>query len=321
MKNTFRWTTLAALSLVGAAVVPTMAASAAVSVDGQSWHSRSYMKDGVSVTEMTNGKVTARVFGGHAHLKTPKVGLKEALLEVDTDDVDAATPSVYDQSIASGMSAKKACEFAKGLDPYGCGHAPSPGAPRPAPFSMAIDAARSVAPMSTSSTDFLGSICYDLVTYAGDGSKHVHGCNSRYHDAWTTNYRWIANKMKATGWSVDPGWVHDRINGVGIQARYSAPDSYATDWDPYTTETIASSCRTVTTSAQGKSGFSYSTSETVCPDKLSPWHSPAFQYFGAQWTGDPAPASDQRGVVATSVHRIPRSEGYAASTYLWVHWN
>jgi hypothetical protein len=309
--------------LVAATVAPTLAASAAPDGEaGQSWKSRSYVRHGVSVSEISNGKVTARVYGGRATLVAPKVGAKEALLEVRTKGVGERTPSAYDQSVAAGMSPEEACEFARDLDPYGCAAAPAPAAARPAAFTgSALDLTRSLAPTSTSESDFLGSICYDFVTYEGDGSKHVHGCNSRYHDAWTTNYRWIANKMKATGWSVDPGWYNDRVNGVGIQARYNASDSYATDWDPYTTETLSSSCRTVTTSATGKSGAGYSTSQTVCPDKLSPFHSPEFQYFGAKWTGDAAPEDERRGVVATSVHRIPRSQGYSATTYLWVRWN
>lgn len=36
--------------------------------------------------------------------------------------------------------------------------------------------------------------------------------------------------------------------------------------------------------------FCDSVTNEICPEELSPWHSPAFQYFGAKWTGPGAPA-------------------------------
>jgi hypothetical protein len=298
------------IALTGAGIAPALADN------GNGWAKSTGKFKGVTVTDYTNGNAKVRTYGG-AKLLDYVADANSAEVHIELPAPIEATarrsipPTVYEYSLAAGMSAEDACAFAQDMDPYGCLTS------RQVARGMRSDLGR----RSTSSSDFIDSPCFDHVTYAGDGSKHAHACISRYHDAWTTNYRWIANKMKSTAWTVDPGWVHDRINGVGVQAQYAASDSAATDWDPYTTETISSSCHTVTESASGKNGFSYSTSETVCPDKLNPWHSPAFQYTGAKWTGDAAPADENRGVVATSVQKIPRSQGYAMDIGSWISWN
>ena len=206
-------------------------------------------------------------------------------------------PTVYDMSLASGMTPDQACEFAEGMDPFGCS-------------TTAEVAARGSAKVARllAGKKFIGAKCYDHVTYRGDGHKTNHACVSRWLDGLTPKSRFIGNKMKATGWTTDPGWFRDRINGVGVQARYSASAAHAVDWDPYATVTLKEGCKSTTVSATSpRGGQSYSQSSTVCPHKMLPWHSPKFQYFGSKWKGPAAPAEETRGTIAASVHKQPRN--------------
>lgn len=205
-------------------------------------------------------------------------------------------PTVYQMSLASGMSKKEACEFAKGMDPFGCR--------TQAEFRRAQVAKRISARAQAKAAKYLDSDCYDHVTTKGDGSKHNHACYTRYLDFKNKKIKLIGVKMKATGWSKDPGWFRDRITSVGMKLNWEDDASYAVDWAPYSTQTQGSCRSTTTTVTSPKSGTSYSSTTEVCPDKLTPWHSPAFQNFGAKWNGDETPEDERRGVVASAVHKL-----------------
>ena len=176
---------------------------------------------------------------------------------------------------------------------------------------------------SAAASSIHDSWCFDYKTTKGDGSKHNHACVVRYRDASNAGYVWLANKMKATGWVKNPGAMYDRLKGVGIRLEYANERSTAVDWDPYSTESIGS-CRSTQVSVEGKTGASYSSSTEVCPDKLSPWASEDFQYFGAKWSSSgQAPADQTRGVVATSLQRLPKRSagGSRASIHAWLKWS
>ncbi|MGL5824157.1 MAG: hypothetical protein ACRCYU_04870 [Nocardioides sp.] len=70
-----------------------------------------------------------------------------------------------------------------------------------------------------------------------------------------------------------------------------------------------------------ETGVDYTTTANVCPDKLDPWRSPAYQYFGAKWTGDAAPADETRGAIASSLQRIVKGDPRTAVSESWLQWN
>lgn len=292
----------------------TPAAEAADNAVASDWSTTvTTTESGVVVSQATDGVTAVSVYGTEAVEVSPPEWVTTAAGETEltvgaapvADVTDTSevyySKSVYELLLASGLSKTEACEFAQEMDYIGC-------------FANGEGLVAAAGPQ------YGDPICYRLTTYAGDGHKTARGCTTRFSDDTTTNYRYFANKMKVTGKTYDPGAFHDRINGVGIQVRYKASGANATDWSPYTTRTVGG-CSTQGVSVTGKSGASYSTSTEVCSDKLSPWHSPEMQYFGAKWTGSPAPAAEYRGAVAASVHQVPRSQVYTASTYLWIRWS
>lgn len=248
---------------------------------------------------------------------TPSGGAARTSARTATTSADSA-PTVYEMSIAAGMSPAEACEFVQGLDSRGCRTG------RQVAAAKARAAASGRAPTTSAAASSIhDSWCADFKTTKGDGSKHNHACVVRYRDAGNTSYVWLANKMKATGWVRDPGAAYDRLKGVGMQLRYVNERSKAVDWDPYATSTVGD-CRSFDTTVEGKSGTSYSQSTTVCPDKISPHASDDFQWFGSRWTsGGQAPADETRGTVATSLQQIPKNSagGSRATIYQWLSWS
>ena len=281
--------------------------------------------DGMVVETITRGEAEITTYGAPgAEVQWEAAGPDEALVGVTMPTAPPAgsaaaaagevPPTVYEMSLASGMSAAQACDFARDLDAQGCRTS-----------AQVERAARSAAgsPVSAAASSIHDSWCFDYKTTKGDGSKHNHACVVRYRDASNAGYVWLANKMKATGWVKNPGAMYDRLKGVGIRLEYANERSTAVDWDPYSTESIGS-CRSTQVSVEGKTGASYSSSTEVCPDKLSPWASEDFQYFGAKWSSSgQAPADQTRGVVATSLQRLPKRSagGSRASIHAWLKWS
>jgi hypothetical protein len=320
-----RWTVLAAAAvLVGAGLGATTTPLQAVA-DASEQRTTQRTADGMVIESITHGEQTVTTYGATgAEVQWEPVGDTEALVGVTmpTSPVseEAAArgdvpPTVYEMSLASGMSAAEACEFARDMDDHGC------------QTSAQVEAAASRAvrpgPSTPEGRTMHDSWCYDFKTTKGDGSKHNHACVVRYRDASNATYVWLGNQMKATGWVKNPGAMYDRLKGVGIQLRYANERSMAVDWDPYSSESIGA-CRSTEVSVEGKGGASYSSSGEVCPDRLSPWASDDFQWFGAKWTsGGQAPADETRGVVATSLQRVPRytANGSRASIYAWLRWS
>lgn len=326
-----RWIALAgAAVLVGAGLGPT-AAPVGAATDGGEKRTTTQTADGLVVEQITRGDDTVTTYGAPgAQVRWLPAGDTEALVEIIPPATSASTgtgstavrgavaPTVYEMSLASGMSAAQACEFARDMDDRGCR------------TSSEVEAAASRTPSPTvsasasaSASSIHDSWCYDFKTTKGDGTKHNHACTVRYVDSSTTSYVWLGNKMKATGWVRDPGWVYDRLKGVGMQLRYLNERSTAVDWDPYSTQSIGS-CRSSDVSVEGRNGATYSSSAEICPDRLSPWASSDFQYFGARWTSsEEAPADENRGVIATSLQRIPKNSagGSRASIHAWLSWS
>lgn len=272
---------------------------------------------GMVVHTITDGRTTITTYGPDVpdvKVSRTTANVAEVTLNVsapsgaEAKQVGAgAHPTVYEMSLASGMSPAEACEFALDMGDGGC--------------RTAAEVARtpSVGAMLEAG-GFLDADCFDFKHTPGDGTKYNHACVTRFRDFTGRHRKFIGTKMKATGWQDNGGLFNDSINGVGIRAEYAHDDAYAVDWDPYSTDEVGS-CRSVEVSAESpKSGASYSTSTEVCPEKISPWHSPAFQYFGSKWTGDPAPEEERRGVVAASVVSIPRSGTTAYAIRAWLRW-
>jgi hypothetical protein len=320
-----RWTVLAAAAvLVGAGLGATTTPLQAVADAGEQ-RTTQRTADGMVIESITHGEQTVTTYGATgAEVQWEEAGADEALVGVTmpTSPSPEATasggvpPTVYEMSLASGMTPAAACEFARDMDDYGCR------------TSSQVEAAASRRAAGSGSKAVEGrtmhdSWCYDFKTTKGDGTKYNHACVVRYRDASNANYVWLGNQMKATGWVKNPGAMYDRLKGVGIQLRYANERSMAVDWDPYSSESIGA-CRSTEVSVEGKGGASYSSSGEVCPDRLSPWASDDFQWFGAKWTsGGQAPADETRGVVATSLQRVPRytANGSRASIYAWLRWS
>lgn len=260
-------------------------------------------KSGVLVSTLKRGDTMVRVYGA----RISDVQERGSALSSDVSVSFAADPqvarrsgiepTVYEMSLASGMSEAEACEFAAGMDPYGC------------KTSTQVRTSRA-------SARYLDSRCYLHRTYKGDGHKDNYLCNARYilqnpHGAPII----IGNKMKATGSTHNPGTLYDKLTKVGVQAAYKWSRAHAIDWDPYTTVIIEDTCREYSSTVQSRNGVSVTSQTSVCPDKLTPWHSPEFQYFGSKWIG--GPDGDDRGVVATSaVWMHSDKKAYRLRSYL-----
>ena len=168
---------------------------------------------------------------------------------------------------------------------------------------------------------YLDSRCWTLTHEPGDGTKYNYNCNYRRTDFENQNLWMVSNRMQATGWEEEGGSCCDYLQGVGVRAEYDDSDAHAVEWSPGETREIEDSCRSTTTSVtSGRSGATYSVTNDVCPEKLSPWHSPAFQYFGAKWTGPGAPHEDRRGAIATSLVRIDKPGTRSYTLRAWLAW-
>ncbi|MFB9315361.1 hypothetical protein [Nocardioides plantarum] len=337
-----RWLVLVgAAVLVGTGLGPVATPGPAGADDGEQ-RTTQRTADGMVVETITRGDTTVTTYGASgAQVQWEAAGPDEALVGVtmptspssgSTLASDAVAPTVYEMSLASGMSAAQACEFARDLDAQGCRTSAQveAAATRTAatptaatPTSATPTAATRTAGVSAAASSIHDSFCYDFKTTKGDGTKYNHACVVRYLDASNSKYVWMANKMKATGWVKNPGAMYDRLKGVGIRLEYVSERSTAVDWDPYSSESIGS-CRSTDVSVEGKNGASYSSSTEMCPDRLNPWASEDFQYFGAKWTSSgQAPADETRGVVATSLQRISKGSagGSRASIHAWLKWS
>lgn len=275
---------------------------------------------GLVIQELKQGDVTITTFGRSA----PRVrfdrnqqssagdarGEAMAAVEFAADDSASAPsgseigPTVYEMTLASGnFTPREACEFAQGIDPYGCKTS----------AEVREEQGLALAPV-------YDSRCFEFRTTEGDGEKWSHNCNVRRIDSQTSAYVYISNQMKATGGEDNTGWNADGISGVGIRADYHHDSATAVDWEPSESRPY-SACNERTVTVQGRHGASYSSSATVCDDKLAPWHSPAFQYFGSKWTGPEAPRHDTRSTIAASLHRVPSGGTRGYTITAWLHWN
>jgi hypothetical protein len=221
----------------------------------------------------------------------------------------AVEPTIYEMTLASGyFTPEEACEYAKGFDEYGCRTS----------AQVAADLAQTaVRPVSVG--DIYDSRCFDFETFKGDGRKWSHNCNVRRIDTKNSRNVWIANQMTTTGGEDDTGFNCDCISGVGMRVDYENSGSEAVAWQPSEVRPY-SECRQDTTTVQGLNGASYSSAATICEDKLGPWNSPKFQYFGSKWKGPEAPRNDTRSAIATSLQQIlrPGTRDYKISA--WIRW-
>lgn len=282
---------------------------------------------GMVVQEVQQGEVVVTTYGRSAPAVTvdnpvssPGDQRGEAEFSVAVEDPAAtsalsrstAGPTVYEMTLASGhFTPREACEFARGLDEYGCVTAAQVNQQRRTAAAQGVTAA--MAPV-------YDSRCFDFTTTEGDGTKWSHNCNVRRMDTNGANYVWISNQMKATGGEDNTGFNADGISGVGMRADYHHSSAQAVDWQPAESRPY-SACQDRTVTVQGRSGASYSSTATVCDDLLAPWNSPAFQYFGSKWTGPEAPRDHVRATIAASLHRVPDpgTRGYTISA--WLRWN
>ncbi|MGL5824158.1 MAG: hypothetical protein ACRCYU_04875 [Nocardioides sp.] len=88
---------------------------------------RSYRTEtGLVVHEQQVGQTLIRTFGeqrgvARVKLSEPKSSLVSWAPPPASERAKAELePTVYEMSLAAGMSAEDACEFAEGMDPYGC---------------------------------------------------------------------------------------------------------------------------------------------------------------------------------------------------------
>lgn len=222
-------------------------------------------------------------------------------------------------TLASGhFTREEACDFARAIDPHGCVTAAELRS-RHAARQQAGRRAKAGTWMARS--EYLDSYCWTLTHEPGDGTKYNYNCNYRRTDFQNTNLWLISNRMQATGWEENGGTCCDYLQGVGVRAEYDDSDAHAVEWSPGETRDIEDSCRSVTTSVtSSRTGSSYSVSNEICPEQLSPWHSPAFQYFGAKWTGPGAPHEDRRGAIATSLVRIDKPGTRSYHLAAWLKW-
>ena len=142
---------------------------------------------------------------------------------------------------------------------------------------------------------------------------HAKTCNVRRLDQQRTSPRltnWLSEATTGSAWSDDGQNGHggcincDGINKYNGELVYMANAGVVQipQWSPNATVTLKDSCRSVSTSVQGPSGFTYSADQTVCPDSLGPYGVDV-QSSGAQWKGDSAGPGKYRGIVFSLIAR------------------
>jgi len=142
---------------------------------------------------------------------------------------------------------------------------------------------------------------------------HAKTCNIRRLDQQRTSPRltnWLSESTTGSAWSDDGENGHggcfncDAIDKYNAQLVYMANAGVVQipQWEPNSTINLEDSCRTVSTSVQGPSGFSYGSSQTVCPDSLGPYGVDV-QSSGSQWKGDAAGPGKYRGIVFALIAR------------------
>jgi hypothetical protein len=151
-----------------------------------------------------------------------------------------------------------------------------------------------------------------LSDWDGD-DVHAKTCNVRRLDQQRTSPRltnWLSESTTGSAWSDDGQNGHGGcLNCDGIDKYYGELAYMARagvvqipQWAPNTTIRLQDSCRTVTASVQGPSGFDYGTSQTVCPDTIGPYGVDA-QSSGSQWKGDSAGPGKYRGILFSLIAR------------------
>ena len=266
---------------------------------------------GMLVSGAVRGDTEVTVFGGRlVTMSESGSATAEAVAVRVAPDLTTAErqiqPTVYEMTLAAGFSAAEACDFARGMDQYGC------------TTSAQVSAATPAGRVQAGRDRYVDKLCFLHRTYKGDGHKDNYLCNVRYllHRP-KKYYVVIGNKMKATASTHDPGTLYDRLTGSGVQAAYDWSNAHAIDWSPFGTSNVGR-CRQFSTTATARNGVAVTSSGEVCPDKVVPWHSPRFQYFGSKWKG--GPSRDERGVVASSATWTSTFErGYRLVSYL--DWN
>ncbi|RHW27987.1 hypothetical protein D0Z08_06825 [Nocardioides immobilis] len=275
-------------------------------------------KSGVVVQTVRVGESTVTTYGPDAPPVTVTQRGKSATARLSVEPSPRSRrsldPTVFEMTLASGhFSREEACEFAKAIDPRGC---VTSATLRSREVAAPRDGRRTAA-----RSDFLDTRCWTLEHEPGDGTKYNYNCNYRRMDFLNQKLWLISNRMQATGWEEEGGTCCDYLQGVGVRAEYEDSAAHAVEWSPGETRAIEDSCRSTTTSVtSSRTGTSYSVTNEICPEELSPWHSPAFQYFGAKWTGPGAPHEDRRGAIATSLVRVDRPGTRAYALAAWLKW-
>jgi|GEM_PF-6915506 len=275
-------------------------------------------KSGVVVQTVRVGDSTITTYGSDAPPVTVTQRGNSATARISIEPSPRSQrsldPTVFEMTLAGGhLSREEACEFAKAIDPRGCVTS--------ATLRTRKTAAQRDGDRAAARGDFLDTRRWTFEHEPGDGTKYNYNCNYRSLDFRNRNLWLISNRMQATGWEERGGACCDYLQGVGVRAEYEDSAAHAVEWSPGETREIEDSCRSTTTSVtSSRSGTTYSVSNEICPEVLSPWHSPAFQYFGAKWTGPGAPHEDRRGAIATSLVRVDRPGTRAYTLAAWLKW-
>jgi hypothetical protein len=105
-------------------------------------------------------------------------------------------------------------------------------------------------------------------TQSPDAKVKTSACDVEYLDQ-AVGYDWyMVDKVEASGQSTDTSWYHERLSQI-IEWVTNAGGNQVVNWKPSSTVTVGS-CTSITISLNGQSGASYSETNTICTNSLSP---------------------------------------------------
>lgn len=267
MKNEIRsdrrWLSAFAAIAVGALSVGV--ASPAIAVDGQGG---SYGQGKVTRVQAANvqlvvaGDATARQVTGDDSSASAIITL--------ADKASSGSPSsdsIVDLAVATGMprvAAERAFGEAAALAYLRGGPPGRDGQAKAQSRSMSGAISTSLAAGS-----YLTQYCASVT--GGSGNRvHGYGCALRYLDYANGADWYIADEMTASGTSDNNDWLYpDRLTSLRFSVTMPV-NNVLVKWSPTSTSYPPSSCTDKSTSVTSpKSGASYSSSQSVCADKLA----------------------------------------------------
>lgn len=119
-----------------------------------------------------------------------------------------------------------------------------------------------------------------------DGKVTSSACDVEYLDQANGGDWYMVDKIQASGHSTDSSWYHERLTALGEWVT-NAVGNQVVSWKPASTQSVGS-CTNITLTLTGQSGASYSETNTICRNSLSPYKlstSTSSPSAGGVWQG------------------------------------